>query len=150
MRYVSALIVLAALTGCANTTDPNTYSAGSVGQVNRSVPGSIISARPVTINTNTGVAGVAGGTAGAVAGSSIGGGARANALGAIGGAVAGALIGNAIEQGGANRAGMEYVVSTSNGNLLTITQGADPMFREGDKVIILYGSPARVIRDPRS
>ena len=150
MKLIVAVIMVGALTGCTNTTDPNTYSAGSIGQVNRSVSGTIISARTVTINSNTGSGGVVGGAAGAVAGSSIGGGVRANALGAIGGAVAGALIGNAVEQSGSNQAGMEYVVSTSNGNLLTITQGVDPMFLEGDKVIILYGSPARVIRDPRN
>lgn len=148
MRAAILCLCLAA-TGCANTTDPSTYSAGSVGQVNRSVPGIIISARAVTINTNTGTGGAVGGVAGAVAGSSIGGGARANALGAIGGAVAGALVGSAIEQGGANQPGMEYVVSTSNGALLTVTQGLEPRFQENEKVIILYGSPARIIRDPR-
>jgi len=123
---------------------------GSVGQVNRSVPGTIVSARQVTINTNTGSGGAIGGVAGAVAGSSVGGGARTNALGAIGGAVAGALVGSAIEQSGANQPGMEYVVSTTNGTLLTVTQGPEPRFQENDKVIILYGSPARIIRDPRS
>lgn len=148
MRLAVSIIALA-LAGCANTTDPSTYSVGSVGQVNRSVPGTIVSARPVTINTNTGTGGTVGGVAGAVAGSSIGGGVRANALGAIGGAVAGALIGSAIEQSGANQPGMEYVVTTSNGSLLTITQSAEPRLQENDKVIILYGSPARIIRDPR-
>lgn len=145
----ATLIFSLILVGCANTTDPSTYSVGSVGQVNRSVPGTIISARPVMINTNTGTGGAVGGAAGAVAGSSIGGGARANVLGAIGGAVAGALVGSAIEQSGANQTGMEYVVSTSNGTLLTVTQGSDPRFQENDRVIILYGSPARIIRDPR-
>ena len=136
--------------GCANTTDPSTYSVGSVGQVNRSVPGTIVSARPVSINSNTGTGGAVGGFAGAVAGSSVGGGVRANALGAIGGAVAGALVGSAIEKSGANQLGMEYVVSTANGTFLTVTQGPQPRFQENDKVIILYGSPALIIRDPRS
>lgn len=148
MRAAILLLSLAVV-GCANTTDPSTYSVGSVGQVNRSVPGTIVSARTVTINTNTGAGAGVGGVAGAVAGSSIGGGARANALGAIGGAVAGALVGAAIEQNGANRHGMEYVVSTSNGTLLTVTQGPEPRLEENEKVIILYGSPARIIRDPR-
>lgn len=137
------------LIGCANTTDPSTYSVGSVGQVNRSIPGVIISSRVVTINANTGTAGAVGGVAGAVAGSSIGSGSRANALGAIGGAIAGAMIGAALEHGRSQHQGMEYVVSTANGNLLTITQGYDPQFQETEKVIILYGSPARIIKDPR-
>ncbi|WP_305807003.1 glycine zipper 2TM domain-containing protein [Stenotrophomonas sp. YIM B06876] len=150
MTRLAILAISLAFVGCANTTDPSTYSVGSVGQVNRSVPGTIISARPVTINTNTGTGGSVGGVAGAVAGSSIGGGTRANALGAVGGAVAGALVGSAIEQNGARQPGMEYVVSTSNGTLLTVTQGSEPRFQENDKVIILYGNPARVIRDPRT
>ena len=149
MKLIAILTILLVLAGCANTTDPSTYSVGSVGQVNRSVPGTIISARHVTINANTGTGGAVGGVTGAVAGSSIGGGTRANALGAIGGALAGALVGSAIEQSGSQLPGMEYVVSTSNGTLLTITQGSEPRFQESDKVIILYGSPARVIRDPR-
>lgn len=139
-----------ALHGCASTIDPSTYSVGSVGQVNRSIAGTVISARPVTINTNTGTGAGVGGVSGAVAGSSIGGGARANALGALGGAVIGAIAGAAIEQSGANRAGMEYVISTSNGSLLTVTQSLDPVINQNDKVIVLYGNPSRLILDPRN
>jgi outer membrane lipoprotein SlyB len=147
---IPALLIAAAfLNGCANTTDPNTYSVGSVGQVNRSVAGNVISARPIRIDANTGAGGAVGGLAGAVAGSSVGGGTRANALGAIGGAVAGAVIGSAIEHSGSQRDGMEYVIATQNGSLMTIAQGVEPLFAEGDKVIILYGSPSRVIKDPR-
>lgn len=148
-QLLLSVALLVSLAGCANTTDPSTYSVGSVGQVNRSVPGVIVSVRPVTINANSGAGAGVGGVAGAVAGSSIGGGTRAHALGAIGGAVAGALVGAAIEQGNSQLSGMEYVVSTTNGSLLTITQGAEPSYRENDRVIILYGSPARLIKDPR-
>ncbi|GAB2710519.1 MULTISPECIES: glycine zipper 2TM domain-containing protein [Comamonas] len=148
-KRLLSLALVGLLVGCANTTDPSTYSVGSVGQVNRSVSGIIVSARPVTINANTGAGAGVGGVAGAVAGSSIGGGTRAHALGAIGGAVAGALVGAAIEQNSSQLSGMEYVVSTSNGSLLTITQGSEPAYRENDRVIILYGSPARLIKDPR-
>lgn len=152
MKKTCALAVcltVLVLTGCANTTDTRTYSVGSVGQVNRSVAGSIISARPIRIDANTGTGGAVGGMTGAVAGSSMGRGSRANAIGAIGGAVAGAIIGSAIEAGGSQREGIEYVISTHNGSLMTIAQGVDPAFLEGDKVIILYGNPSRVIRDPR-
>lgn len=137
------------LAGCANTTNPSTYSVGSVGQVNRSIAGTVISARPIQIDANTGTAGGVGGVAGAIAGSSIGGGTRANTLGAIGGAVVGAVVANAIEQNASKREGMEYVITTANGSLLTIAQGLEPTFTEGEKVIVLYGNPARVIKDPR-
>lgn len=143
------LVATALLAGCANTIDPSTYSVGSVGQVNRSVPGTVISARMIRINANSGAGGTVGGMTGAVAGSGIGGSARANVVGAIGGAVVGAAIGNAIEHSNSQQQGMEYVINTSNNLLMTVAQGIDPAFKEGDKVIILYGSPARVIRDPR-
>ena len=146
---VSILAAAILMIGCANRTDPSTYSVGSVGQVNRSVPGKVISARAVRIDGNTGTGGAIGGATGAVAGSGIGGSGRANAVGAIGGAVVGALIGAAIEQGSSQREGIEYVISTENGNLMTITQQAEVRFSEGDKVIILYGNPSRVISDPR-
>jgi outer membrane lipoprotein SlyB len=150
LHWIFSIVAASALlTGCANTTDPSTYSVGSVGQVNRSVAGTVISARAIRIDANTGTGGAVGGLAGAVAGSSVGGGSRANAIGAIGGAVAGAMIGSAIEHSRAQRDGMEYVISTQNGSLMTIAQGVDPTFAEGEKVIILYGNPSRVIKDPR-
>ena len=118
--------------------------------MNRSVSGTIVSARQVTINTNTGISGTVGGVAGAIAGSGVGGSARANALGAIGGAVVGALVGSTIEQKSANQQGMEYVVSTSNGALMTVVMlDSEPQFQQNDKVLILYGSPARIIKNPR-
>ena len=141
--------VAALLAGCADVTSPSTYSVGSVGQVNRSVAGTVISARVIQIDATTGTGGAVGGAVGAVAGSHIGGGARANAIGAIGGAVAGAIVGSAIEHSGSQSTGMEYVITTDNGTLMTIAQGMEPVFKEGDKVLILYGSPARVIKDPR-
>lgn len=148
-RALYALAAAAVLAGCASATDPSTYSVGSVGQVNRSVPGTVISARVIRIDAISGAGGSVGGMTGAVAGSSIGGSARANVVGAIGGAVVGAVIGSAIEHSNSQQQGMEYVINTSNNSLMTVAQGLDPAFKEGDKVIILYGSPARVIKDPR-
>lgn len=144
-----AFVALVSLGACTPNIQPSTYSIGAVGQVNRTIAGVVISARPVHIDGSTGTGAGVGGVAGAVAGSSIGGGDRANALGAIGGAVAGALIGAAAERSSSAQEGMEYVVETANGNLMTIVQGPEPRFSEGAKVLVLYGSPARLIQDPR-
>lgn len=148
-RALMLLGVVCLLGGCMANVSPDTYSVGSVGQVNRTVAGTVVSARSVTIDGTSGAGGVAGGAAGAVAGSSIGGGGRANALGAIGGAVVGSIAGAAVEQHATRQQGMEYVVQTSNGNLMTIVQGVVPQFAVGQSVLVLYGSPARVIDDPR-
>lgn len=151
MRTISLLGAVAfILGGCASNLSPQSYSVGSVGQVNRTVPGSVISARQVDVAGNTGVGGGAGATAGAVVGSGAGGSnSRGNIVGAIGGAIIGGLAGSAIEANATKQRGMEYVVETDNGNLMTIVQGIEPTFAVGQKVLILYGSPSRLIADPR-
>lgn len=144
------VIVTSFLWGCAANISPQTYSVGSVGQVNRSVSGTVISAREVNVSGTTGVGGGAGTALGAVAGSSLGGNSRDNIAGAIGGAIIGSIAGAAIESNATKQVGMEYVVETENGNLMTIVQGINPVFPEGAKVIVLYGSPSRLIADPRA
>lgn len=151
MRKLSAAAVLAiaSLSGCATNVSPNSYSVGAVGQVNRTISATVISARSVDISGTTGTGAGVGIGAGAVAGSAIGGSGRANLLGAIGGAVVGGLAGAAIEQNATKQMGIEYVVQTENGNLMTLVQGPESNFQPGAQVLVLYGSPARVIADPR-
>ena len=145
-----ALAAAAALSaGCTPNIAPSTYSVGSVGQVNRTIAAVVVSVRAVRVDGAGGGGGLAGGAAGAVAGSSLGSSGRANAVGAIGGAVVGAVAGAAIERGASSQDALEYVVQTENDNLLTIVQGKSPLFAEGDRVLVLYGSPARLIADPR-
>jgi outer membrane lipoprotein SlyB len=139
------------LAGCATNISPATYSVGSVGQVNRTISGTVISAREIDVAGTTGVGGGAGAAAGAVVGSGAGGSnSRGNLVGAIGGAIIGGMAGSAIEANATRQKGIEYVVETENGNLMTIVQGTDPVFLKGQKVLVLYGSPSRVIADPRS
>lgn len=142
-------VAIASLVGCASNISPTSYSVGSVGQVNRTVAGRVISVRPVEINGTTGAGGTVGGALGATAGSGLGSGGRANAAGAIAGAVVGAVAGAAIEQSATRQSGFEYVVQTENDNLMTIVQGANPTFAVNDKVLVLYGAPSRLISDPR-
>jgi len=143
----AAIIVLA---GCAQNISPQTYSVGSVGQVNRTISATVISVREVNVAGTTGVGGSGGTALGAVAGSSLGSSGRDNLAGAIGGAIVGGLAGAAIEGNATKQKGMEYVVETENGNLMTIVQGADNVFITGQKVLVLYGSPSRLIADPRA
>ena len=151
MKMLAVLgVATIALVGCASNISPKTYSVGSVGQVNRTVSATVISVREVDVAGTTGGGGTAGTAAGAVLGSSAGGNdSRSNIVGAIGGAVVGGLAGAAIEANATKQKGMEYVVETENGNLMTIVQGADTVFAEGQKVLVLYGSPSRLIADPR-
>lgn len=137
------------LTGCVQDVSPNSYSVGSVGEVNRTVAGTVISVREVDIRGTTSLGGTTGALAGATAGSALGGGTRSNIVGALGGAVVGGLAGAAIEASATKQKGMEYVIQTTNGNLMTIVQGNSPIFVMGNKVLVLYGSPSRIIPDPR-
>ncbi len=151
MKIFSAVLVAILGAGCtAPNISPQSYAVGSVGQVNRTVPGTVVSVRPVAISGTAGVGGASGAALGAVGGSSIGGSGRDSVAGAIVGAVAGALAGAAIEANATKQTGYEYVVETYNGNLMTIVQGVDLVFNAGDRVLVLYGSPSRIITDPRT
>ncbi len=145
-----ALASSLALTGCAPDISPDSYSVGSVGAVNRTIAGTVISARSVDIRGTAGAGGTVGAATGGVVGSGLGHGTRANIVGAIGGAVVGGIAGAAVESSATKQKGMEYVIQTENGNLMTIVQGSTPPFVAGNKVLVLYGSPSRIIADPRS
>lgn len=152
MKTIALLITaIVFLAGCASNISPQSYSVGSVGQVNRTVAATVISVREVNVAGTAGLGGSAGAASGAVVGSAAGGNnSRGNIVGAIGGAVVGGLAGAAIEANATKQKGMEYVVETDNGNLMTIVQGMDAPFLVGQKVLVLYGSPSRLIVDPRA
>ena len=148
MKTLSVLFLLIILSACIQNISPDTYSVGSVGEANRTVRGKVVNVRDVKIEGNrTGVGATAGAAGGAVAGSGVGGGGRANAIGAIGGAVAGGIAGAVIEEGATRQTGVEYVVETENDNLVTVVQGPEPRLHKGDKVLVIYGNPTRIIEE---
>jgi outer membrane lipoprotein SlyB len=143
---LAALIAATALTaGCQRNISANSYAAGSVGQVNRTVRGTIISARPVEIGgTQSGLGAGAGAAAGGLVGSQMGRG-SGNALATLGGVIAGGVAGAMIEESNTRQTGMEYVVETENGALLTVVQGSDTILQVGQKALVMYGNRARVV-----
>ncbi len=145
---LGSCLAIGILSGCADVS-PASYSVGSVGQVNRAVRGIVISARDVRITgSQTGSGATAGAIAGGAAGSQFGNNAAANVVGVVGGAVAGAMVGGAIEEGSTRQAGVEYVVQTETGAILTLVQGLADRVQVGDHVLVLYGDRSRLIRDP--
>ena len=152
MRRRAGLTVAAALSAalgaCTPDISPDSYSVGSVGQVNRAVSGVIVSARPVDVEgTSSGLGAGAGAVAGGVAGSTVGGSTEANIIAAVGGAVAGGIAGAMIEESATGQTAMEYVVEAENGALLTVVQGGSPL-PIGLQVLIIYGARARIIPKP--
>jgi outer membrane lipoprotein SlyB len=150
LHILFSILLIFLLYGCMRNISPDTYAVGSVGQVNRAVKGMIVNARQVNVSgSQSGLGAAAGAGAGGVAGSAIGGAARENIVGAIGGAVVGGVIGAMVEEGATRQQGMEYVVETENGSLITVVQGAEPQLVVGQKVIVIYGQRSRVIADNR-
>jgi len=144
------LIILIGLiaVGCAPSMSGSTYSRDQAQKVQTVYEGEVIMVREVLIEgTKSGLGGVAGGVMGFVLGNTIGGGSGKNvarAAGAIGGAAAGA----AIEEGATRQKGLEITVQLDNGETISIVQGADETFDEGDSVKVLRrpDGSARVIQ----
>ena len=145
----SIILVMFLVSGCAPNISPDSYAVGSVGQVNRVVRGIIISARSVDISGTSGVGTATGFAAGAAGGAALGGDPAGMALGAIGGAIVGGVAGAMTEEALTSQMGMEYIVETERGALMTVVQGSDNPLSVGQKVLVVYGTRSRIIPDPK-
>ena len=147
------LPIVTAITGCAPSLSSESYTYGGVGQINRVVPGVVVSSRMIQVSddTNAGDGGMtgtlAGGTTGLIAGSAIGGG-RGSALAAVGGAVIGGIMGNMAQKRLTEQQGIEYVVKLKSGSYISVVQGTDIIYRPGQRVLVQYGRRARIVADP--
>jgi len=144
----AGLIALALLAGCQRNVSPDTYSVGSVGQLNRATRAVVVSARAVNISgTQSGLGAMTGAAAGGIGGSQIGrGGGTAAAI--LAGVAVGGIAGAMAEEAATGQIGTEYIVETENGLLMTLVQGAIPYFPIGQKVLVIYGSQSRIIAVP--
>jgi outer membrane lipoprotein SlyB len=150
-KILLTIIIFSTLPSCTPNVSVDTYAIGSVGQVNRAIQGVIISARPVKISgTESGVGAVSGAGAGAIGGATLGGDAAGAAVGLIGGAVVGGVAGALTEKELTKQTGVEYVVKTNNGALISLVQSDDVAFEVNQRVIVVYGSRSRIIDDPDS
>jgi outer membrane lipoprotein SlyB len=106
--------------------------------------GVVESVREVKIDPyDTGVGAFTGAAIGGIAGSNVGGG-SGQAVGAIAGALLGGLLGQNIEKSANERPGVEITVLLDSGKYIAVVQGADEVFRSGDRVRILSGRTTRV------
>jgi outer membrane lipoprotein SlyB len=151
LALAAMLAGLLAVTGCAyNSSSADVYSANQAQREATVRMGTVESVRLVTISSNngqpSGLGAVGGGAVGAVAGSTIGSG-KGSIITAIVGGLAGAVAGNAIENGVANRKGVEITVRLDNGDLRAITQARSDaeIFRAGERVrLVSSGGVTRV------
>ena len=93
--------------------------------------------------------------AGAALGGTAGGGIAAsgtdNIAVIVAGVIGGIVIGEYLEGQANIKNATEYVIETNSGVLLTVAQidEGNKIFSENDKVILIYGFPNRLIKNPR-
>jgi outer membrane lipoprotein SlyB len=150
IALLAVATMIGALTACQRNVSPDAYAVGSVGQVNRTARGTVISVRPVVIGGSQSGIGAAGGAAlGGIGGSAFGR-SSGNAAATLGGVVIGGIVGAAVEEAATRQPGLEYVVQMENGALITLVQGPEPAFAVSQRVLVIYGNQARIIVDPTS
>lgn len=145
MRYLPILAVLG-VAACAPSYSPNTYDTRAVQQAAKVDQGMVVGVRKIDITTNGATGATVGGAAGGIAGSQVGSGSL-SAFAALGGTLLGGLVGTSIEHVEGDTEGYEYIIRKPNGDLLSVTQKDPTPLAIGDKVLVIAGPQARVVRD---
>ncbi len=144
-KTILSLFTATALMGCQSNINSDHYSTSQTGRVSNVSQCTVLNVRYVGVNNDSGSGALIGTIAGGVAGSTIGGGSRAHTLGAVGGALLGGLVGAEAEQGLSSQTGIEYVVKLDNGQVISITQGTAGALNVGQRCLVLFGNPSRII-----
>jgi outer membrane lipoprotein SlyB len=146
---VWAVAVLLALAGCAPQNTNTTYSAEDIGRTANVSFGTIISMRPVTVQSqSSGIGALGGAAAGGAAGSFIGGSdVKGNILGAIGGAIIGGVVGNAVENQSGTGQAVEFIIHEDFAPApISVVQTNELNFQPGERVVITRGARTRLAR----
>jgi len=137
--WATAAACLLVLGGCAYPAGSYDYRGYQVMGEQSVRFGVVDSVRPVNISPrDTGVGAAGGAVLGGLAGSNVGGG-TGQVAGAVGGAILGGILGSNIEHSANQRPGVEVTVLLDNGRYISVVQGADEVFRPGDRVRVLSG-----------
>ncbi len=142
-----AALSLVAVAACAPQNTGTTFSPYGMNQAASVSFGTIVGARPVTVQGGGGGVGtVAGAVAGGVAGSFIGGDWRSNALAGIGGAILGGMAGNAIGNSVSQGQAVEFIVREDRGGDIAVVQTNELGLQPGDRVMIARGNRVTLAR----
>ncbi|EFF78369.1 glycine zipper 2TM domain-containing protein [Achromobacter sp. LC458] len=144
LRICLAAMALVSLAGCANqSASGGVYSYQQAQQVQLVQPGTVVSARPITIQAsyNSGAGMAAGSAIGGLAGSAIGS-HKGSYIAAALGALFGGLAGNSVERAVSQAAGLEVVVKLDSGQTQAVAQEADIPLKPGQRVNVLSGAGA--------
>jgi outer membrane lipoprotein SlyB len=144
-ELVCALMAFALWSVAAIAQDPSSTASGAPASAGCATCGVVASIRYVEKKgEGSGVGAIAGGVLGGVLGHQIGSG-RGNTAATIVGAGAGAYAGNEVEKNAKKKSYYVVAVRLDNGRRQTITQGARPGVREGDRVKIVGGNRLALI-----
>jgi outer membrane lipoprotein SlyB len=146
-EFACALVALALWSVAATAQNPSSTAPGTPAPPSASCTtcGVVESIRYVEKKgEGSGVGAIAGGVLGGVLGHQIGSG-RGNTAATIVGAGAGAYAGNEVEKNAKKKSYYVVAVRLDNGRMRTITQGARPGVREGDRVKIVGGNRLALI-----
>ena len=145
-KLFGTICIALLLAGFADNINSDHYTTAATGKVSTVAQCTVLNVRQVSVDSGDTTAGtMLGGIAGGVAGSTIGHGRSANTLGAIGGALLGGLVGSATQKGLSSQTGLEYIVKLDNGQAISITQGNSQPLMVGQRCLVLYGNPSRII-----
>ena len=140
-RFLVGVFAVVALSGCVNmdTLSGDTYSADQAKRVQTVTYGTVMSARPVTIQggSDENILGAAGGAnLGGSLGSTVGGG-TGQTLATAAGAIAGGVAGQNVQAAMNNTSGVELELKQDNGEIIVVVQkqGKTP-FSVGQRVRI--------------
>ena len=142
---LALVLSTAMLSACQSNINADHYSTNQVGKVSTVSQCTVMSVRYVGVNNDSGTGTLVGSVAGGIAGSTIGGGSTAQTVGAVGGALLCGLIGDATEQGLSSQTAIEYVLRLDNGQVISVTQGTNGALGVGQRCMVLFGNPTRVI-----
>ena len=142
-----AFLICLVLASCAPDYSPNTYSSQSVQQAAKTEQGVVVGVRDVDVRSSGQTGAVTGGAVGAITGSQLPGSSATTALGSVGGTLLGSVIGSSMERAAYDTRAYEYVVRTSKGELVSVTQKDEKPLALLQHVLVIAGPQARIVAD---
>ena len=148
LSRILLIMFIWSLSACSSQDRVGEYRVASIGNAQRTVEASILSVKPITLIKSPSGAGA---NAGAAFGGALAAESSDNAAVIVAGIIGGAIIGNNIEASNGAMRGYEYLLQTEMGKLVTVAQPEQnyDVLQEGDKALLIYGYPHRLVKDPR-
>ncbi|GAA0580217.1 hypothetical protein GCM10009416_18230 [Craurococcus roseus] len=140
-------LALLSLAACGPRYSPDTYATRAVQQANKVEQATVVGRRQVKVSAEGSTGAATGAAAGGVLGAQAPGAGIVSALGGVGGALVGGLVGTAAEHTVVDTRAFEYVVRTTKGDLLSVTQADATPLAIGQNVLLIAGNQARIVPD---